>query len=53
LRGDSLAQALSRAVSSLYGVLRRSAEADAKELLLIAAQDQLVTPLHSFHAERP
>jgi pyridoxine kinase len=52
LRNNSVAQALSRAASSIFGVLRRTAEADAGEILLIDAQEELVSPSRVFQAER-
>jgi pyridoxine kinase len=50
-RSDSAAQALSRAASSVFGILRRTAEAGSREILLIDAQDELVNPSVSFRAE--
>jgi pyridoxine kinase len=43
--------ALERAVASLFGVLSRTAAAGSRELLLIAAQDEFVTPTRAFQAE--
>src|SRR5436309_4576035 len=37
LRGASAVEALSRAVSSIFGVLKRTAEANAREILLVEA----------------
>ena len=37
-------EALSRAASSVFGVLRKTAEAGAREILLVAAQDEIVKP---------
>jgi len=51
LRGGSLADALSRAVSSLFGVLAHTAEAGARELQLVGAQEELITPSRIFPAE--
>jgi pyridoxine kinase len=51
LRTGSLADALSLAASAIYGVLCRSSEAGSRELLLIAAQDELVQPSQVFTAE--
>ncbi len=42
--------ALEHAASSLFGILRRTAEAGARELLLIAAQLELVAPTVQFAA---
>ena len=44
------AEALARGVSSVYGVLRRTEEAGTREIQLIAAQDELVTPSRRFEA---
>jgi pyridoxine kinase len=52
LESGSAADALSRAASSVFGIIRRTAEAGAREPLLIAAQDELVTPTQRFPAER-
>lgn len=51
LRTGSAAEALSRAASSVFGILRRTAQADATEMLLIAAQDELVAPSKLLRAE--
>jgi pyridoxine kinase len=51
LRSDSAAEALSRAASSVFGILRRTADAGAREILLIVAQDELVNPSATFRAE--
>jgi pyridoxine kinase len=51
-RLDSVAEALSRAASSIFGILRRTAEAGSPEILLIDAQDELVNPSATFRAER-
>jgi pyridoxine kinase len=48
LRGGAVAAALENAVSSVYGLLRRTAEAGTSEMLLIEAQDELVTPSERF-----
>jgi len=51
LRTGSVAAALSRAASSVYGVMRRTAEAGSREILIIAAQDEFVTPRDVFEAQ--
>jgi pyridoxine kinase len=51
LRIGSASEALSRSASSVYGILRRTAEAGAPEMLLIEAQDELVNPSAVFRAE--
>src|SRR5947209_556517 len=52
LRSGSAAEALSFAASSVFGVLRRTAEVNSREILLIAAQDELVTPSRMFEAKK-
>lgn len=42
--------ALERAASSVFGILRRTAEAGARELLLVEAQEEVVTPSTRFSA---
>ena len=51
LRTGLAAEALSRAASAVFGVLRRTAEAGSREILLIEAQDELVDPTRVFPAE--
>jgi pyridoxine kinase len=51
LRQRLPAMALSRAVSSLFGVLRRTAAEGAPEIQLVTAQDELVSPTTVFDAE--
>ena len=51
LRTGSIAEALSLAASSMFGILNRSCEEGSAEILLIAAQDELVTPSEIFPAE--
>src|SRR4051812_34566908 len=50
LRIGSAADALSRAASSIFGVLKRTAEAGSREILLIEAQDEFVNPGQVFEA---
>ena len=50
LHAGALKPALERAASALFGVLRRSAEAGAREMLLVAAQEEIVTPRMQFSA---
>src|SRR5205823_13685278 len=52
LRAGSAAEALSRAASSIFGVLKRTAEANTREMLLIDAQDEFVTPARVFEPEK-
>ncbi|EME68705.1 pyridoxal/pyridoxine/pyridoxamine kinase [Paramagnetospirillum caucaseum] len=48
LKGRDLPEALSMAVSSLYGVLERTRSAGGRELALVAAQDEIVLPTRFF-----
>jgi pyridoxine kinase len=48
LRTGSAASALQSAASSVFGLLRRTAEAGSREILLVAAQDEFVSPSHIF-----
>ena len=43
--------ALERAGASVYGLLKRTEEAGAREILLVAAQEEFVTPTRTFCAE--
>jgi pyridoxine kinase len=52
LRTGSAADALSRSASSVFGILKRTAEARSREILLIEAQDELVNPGATFRAEQ-
>jgi pyridoxine kinase len=52
LRTGSIAEALPRAVSSVFGLVQRTAEAGARELVLIEAQDEIVNPSSVFSAEK-
>jgi pyridoxine kinase len=52
LCGGSAAQALSRAASSVFGVLSRTAKAGERELMLVAAQDEFVSPSRIFEPTR-
>lgn len=51
LRTGALADALSLAASAIYGVLSRTSEAGAREMLLVEAQDEFVQPSEIFTAE--
>jgi pyridoxine kinase len=51
LRSGSLAEALSLAVSSVYGVIAATAAQGARELALVVAQAEIVTPSRIFSAE--
>jgi pyridoxine kinase len=48
----SAAEATSLAASSVFGVLSRTAEAGASEMLLVDAQEEFVRPTRTFTAQR-
>lgn len=48
MREGSAAVALSKASSSIYGLLKRTKEAGSREILTVAAQDEFVTPSQLF-----
>lgn len=50
LATGSAAAALSAAGSSIYGLLRRTAESGAREILLVAAQEEFVRPSECYQA---
>jgi pyridoxine kinase len=52
LQNGSAAEALSLAASSIFGVLSRTAEVGAPEMLLIDAQQEFVAPSQVFEAHR-
>lgn len=51
LREKSAAAALAKAASSIFGLLKRTKEAGSREILLVAAQDEFVTPSREFVPE--
>ena len=51
LRGGNIGEALSRAASAVFCVLAKTAEVDAREIQLVAAQDEIVTPSRVFDVE--
>lgn len=51
LRDHNAGHALAQAVSSIFGVLKRTEDEGSREILLIPAQDELVHPTHKFKAE--
>jgi pyridoxine kinase len=51
LRAGKIDEALSAAGSAIFGVLARTAEAGSREMQLVAAQDEIVTPTRIFEAE--
>jgi pyridoxine kinase len=50
MRTGSAVTAMEAAGSSIYGLLRRTAELDSREILTVAAQDEFVTPTRLFAA---
>jgi pyridoxine kinase len=50
LRSGKIDAALSAAASAIYGVLAKTAEAGAREIQLVAAQDEIVQPSRVFEA---
>jgi pyridoxine kinase len=52
LRWGEACVALSASASSIYGLLRRTAQAHSREILTVAAQEEFVTPSVVFRAER-
>ncbi len=52
LERRSVSEALAHAGSAIFGLLRMTAEAGARELRLVAAQDEFVTPSRLFAPER-
>jgi pyridoxine kinase len=44
----SAAEALGRAAASVFGLLQRTEDAGSREILLVAAQDEFVTPTRTF-----
>jgi pyridoxine kinase len=50
LRTGSAAEALSRAASSVFGLLARTEAAGSREILLVDAQEEFVTPSRTFAA---
>ena len=51
LRGGDIGPALAQAASSIFGILACTAEMGAREIQLIAAQDEIVSPSRMFEAE--
>jgi pyridoxine kinase len=49
--GGDVRTALEAAGSSVHGLLRRTAEAGSREILLVQAQDEFVAPTERFRAE--
>jgi pyridoxine kinase len=51
LRNGKVGEALSRSASSIFGMLARTTEVNAREIQLVAAQDEIVMPTRIFEAE--
>lgn len=51
LQDQNLGEALSSAVSAIFGVLAKTAENGAREIQLVSAQDEIVKPSRVFKAE--
>ncbi|MBY0531897.1 MAG: pyridoxal kinase PdxY [Xanthobacteraceae bacterium] len=52
LKTKSSAEALSNAASSIFGLMKRTKEANSREILLIDAQEEFVSPTQKFRAEK-
>jgi pyridoxine kinase len=48
LESHSAAEALGRAAASVFGLLQRTQDAGSREILLVAAQEEFVTPTRTF-----
>jgi len=51
LRQDLASMALTEAAASVFGLLKHTDEAKSREILLVAAQGEFVSPTHRFAAE--
>lgn len=51
LRTGKIAEALSRAASAIFGVLAKTAEAEAREIQIVTAQSEIVNPSRIFEAQ--
>ena len=51
LQNGSPEAALAHAAAAIYGLLKKTADARSREVLLIEAQDEFVRPTHSFQVE--
>jgi pyridoxine kinase len=51
LKSGDVAEAVARAASAVFGLLKRTEDAGSREILLIDAQDELVTPSTLFTAQ--
>jgi pyridoxine kinase len=52
LKTESAAKALSLAASSVFGLLKKTHETGGREIALIAAQDEFVSPSRIFQPEK-
>jgi pyridoxine kinase len=52
LRSGQIVEALAQAGSAIFGILQQTANAGARELQLVAAQDEIVAPSRLFAPER-
>ena len=52
IRTGKIDEALSRAGSAIFGVLAKTAEMGAREIQLVTAQEQIVSPSRTFEAEK-
>ena len=51
LRSRAAREALGRAAASTYGLVKRTAEANSREILLVEAQEEFVKPTTTFAVE--
>ena len=51
LSGRKIGEALARAAASVFGMLAKTAEAGAREIQLVAAQDEIINPTQVFEVE--
>lgn len=52
LKTNSSAEALSNAASSIFGLMKRTKDANSREILLVAAQEEFADPSNLFRAEK-
>jgi pyridoxine kinase len=52
LKTNSSAEALSNAASSIFGLMKRTRDANSREILLVAAQEEFADPSNRFRAEK-
>jgi pyridoxine kinase len=52
LRSGRLSEALTCAASAIFGMLAKTADAGAREIQLVAAQDEIINPSRLFEAEK-